>query len=124
MKQDIFKKPKHMTNIGGQALIEGLMMIGPRNAAIAIRKPDGEIIVEKRPLPKKSKFSKLPIVRGFVGIFKQMVLGIKALMYSAEFVDLEDDSEEDKKPSKFENFLDRVFGDKIEEILIYISVVI
>lgn len=124
MKQDIFKKPKHMTNIGGQALIEGLMMIGPRNAAIAIRKPDGEIIVEKRPLPKRSKFSKLPIIRGFVGIFKQMVMGIQALMFSAEFVDLEDEGEEDKKPSKLEGFLDRVFGDKLQTVLIYISVVI
>jgi len=121
MKQDIFKKPKHMTSIGGQALIEGLMMIGPKNAAIAIRKPDGEIVVEKRPVPKKGRVSKLPIIRGFVGIFKQMVLGIKALMYSAEFVDLEDDK--DKEPSKVDKFLDRILGDKLQDVLIYISVI-
>lgn len=121
MKQDIFEKPRHMTSIGGQALIEGLMMIGPKEAAIAIRKPDGEIIVEKRPVPKKSKFSKLPIIRGFVGIFKQMVLGIKALMYSAEFVDLEED--EGKGPSKVDKFLDRILGDKLQDVLIYISVI-
>ncbi|GAE88532.1 DUF1385 domain-containing protein [Acetivibrio straminisolvens] len=122
MKQDIFKKPMHMTSIGGQALIEGLMMIGPKNAAIAIRKPDGEIIVEKRPVPKKGRLAKLPIIRGFVGIFKQMVLGIKALMYSAEFVDLEEDG--DKEPSKVDKFLDRVLGDKLQDVLIYISVVL
>jgi len=97
------------------------MMIGPKNAAIAIRKPDGEIVVEKRPVPKKGRVSKLPIIRGFVGIFKQMVLGIKALMYSAEFVDLEDDK--DKEPSKVDKFLDRILGDKLQDVLIYISVI-
>ena len=89
------------------------MMIGPENAAIAIRKPDGEIIVEKRPTPK-SVFSKVPIARGAVGLFKQMVLGFKALMYSAEFVDLEDDTgEEDgenQKPSKIDKFLKKYLG--------------
>jgi len=50
------KKPKHMTSIGGQALIEGLMMIGPKNAAIAIRKPDGEIVVEKGRFLKKAEY--------------------------------------------------------------------
>lgn len=123
MKQDIYKKPSRMTSIGGQALIEGLMMIGPNNAAIAIRKPDGEIIIDKRPIPKRSKLSKLPIIRGFAGIFKQMVLGIKALMYSAEFVDLEEDEEENKEPSKVDKFLNRVIGDKMPDILIYISVI-
>ena len=74
-KNNRIYKSKHKTSIGGQALIEGLMMIGPENAAIAIRKPDGGIIVEKRPTPKKSAFSKVPVIRGAVGLFKQMVLG-------------------------------------------------
>lgn len=125
---DIYNKPTHMTSIGGQALIEGLMMMGPNNIAIAVRKPDGEIIVEKRPLPKRSKFSKLPLVRGVVGLVKQMVVGIKALMFSAEFVDLEVEEEEGKEPSKvdqfFDKFLGKVFGDKLQDALIYISVVI
>lgn len=125
---DIYDKPKHMTSIGGQALIEGLMMMGPNNVAIAVRKPDGEIIVEKRPLPKKSKLSKLPLVRGVVGLFKQMVVGIKALMFSAEFLDLEEEEEEGKEPSKvdqfFEKVLGKVFGNKLQDALIYISVFI
>jgi uncharacterized protein YqhQ len=125
---DIYDKPKHMTSIGGQALIEGLMMMGPNNVAIAVRKPDGEIIVEKRSLPKKSKLSKLPLVRGVVGLFKQMVVGIKALMFSAEFVDLEEEEEEGKEPSKvdqfFEKVLGKVFGNKLQDALIYISVFI
>ncbi len=123
---DIYDKPKHMTSIGGQALIEGLLMMGPNNIAIAVRKPDGEIIVEKRPLPKKSKLSKLPLVRGVVGLFKQMVVGIKALMFSAEFVDLEEEGEKEKEPSKFDQFfekvLGKVFGNKLQDALIYISV--
>ena len=123
---DVYNKPKHLTSIGGQALIEGLMMMGPNNIAIAVRKPDGEIIVEKRPLPKRSKLSKLPLVRGVVGLFKQMVVGIKALMFSAEFVDLEVEEEEGKEPSKvdqfFEKLLGKVFGNKLQDALIYISV--
>jgi len=125
---DVCNKPKHITSIGGQALIEGLMMMGPNNIAIAVRKPDGEIVVEKRPLPKRSKWSKLPLVRGVVGLFKQMVVGIKALMFSAEFVDLEEEEQEGKEPSKvdqfFEKLLGKVFGNKLQDALIYLSVII
>ncbi|ACL77663.1 DUF1385 domain-containing protein [Ruminiclostridium cellulolyticum] len=111
------------TTIGGQALLEGLLMIGPQYRATAIRKPDGEIIVEKHPQKPKGKLSKIPIIRGAVNLFSQMVIGVKALMYSAEFIDIED---EDKsyEPSKFEQFLERKFGDKITDIAIYFSVVI
>lgn len=125
---DIMKKPAHMTSIGGQALIEGLMMMGPQNYAIAVRKPDGEIIVENRPTPKRSKFSKIPIVRGAVGLFKQMVVGLKALMFSAEFVDLEVEEDKDKGPSKLDIFLEKLFGklfgDKVQDALIYFSVIL
>ncbi|PYG87189.1 uncharacterized protein YqhQ [Ruminiclostridium sufflavum DSM 19573] len=111
------------TTIGGQALLEGLLMIGPQFRATAVRKPDGEIIIEKQPMKPKGKLSKIPIIRGAVNLFTQMVIGVKALMYSAEFVDLED---EDKpyEPSKFEQFLDRKFGDKIADVAIYFSVVL
>lgn len=107
------------TSIGGQALIEGIMMIGPENAAIAVRKSDNEIIVEKRPLPGKNYFTKIPFVRGSINLFRQMVLGMKALMYSAEFMV----EEEEQKQSKFEMFLSKKFGDKGTSIIIYLSVV-
>jgi uncharacterized protein YqhQ len=122
------------TSIGGQALIEGLMMIGPENAAIAIRKADGEIVVDKRDLPKKIIWSKIPIIRGAVNFFRQMVLGMKALMYSASFVEIE---EEEEKESKFDLFLKKVLGQKryekleekfsgsnIPDFMIYISVIV
>jgi len=109
------------TTIGGQALIEGLMMIGPENSAIAIRKADGEIIVESKPLSKKSVFSKIPILRGAVNLVRQLVLGMKALMYSVEFVELEDDKK--AKPSKIDKFLEKILGDKLGDGAIYFSVV-
>lgn len=88
------------TSIGGSALIEGLMMIGPENAAIAVRKPDGEIIVEKRPLPISDNLTKIWLIRGVVNFFRQMILVYKALMFSASFVDLEEEESEEKKVKK------------------------
>jgi len=111
------------TTIGGQALLEGLLMIGPQYRATAIRKPDGEIVVEKHPMKPKGKLTKIPIVRGAVNLFTQMVIGVKALMYSADFVDFED-GEKPYEPSKFEKFLDRKFGDKVTDIAIYFSVIL
>lgn len=110
------------TSIGGSALIEGLMMIGPENAAIAVRKPDGEIIIDKRELPKKDIFSKIPVIRGAVNFFRQIVLVLKALMFSADFMEIE--GEEEAPPSKVDQFLERVFGDKLKDVAIYFAVII
>lgn len=109
------------TTIGGQALIEGLMMIGPKNVAIAIRKPDGEIVVEKKPLPVKSKWSKIPVIRGVVNFVRQMVLGVKALTYSADFMEYE---AEEEKQSKLDKFIDKILGDKAKNVAIIFAVVI
>lgn len=109
------------TTIGGQALLEGLLMMGPENIAIAVRKPDGEIIVDKRPLPKKTIFNKMLFVRGAVNLFRQMVIGVKAIMYSADFIELEDGQEQ--KPSKFDAFIERLFGDKFKDAVVYASVI-
>lgn len=111
------------TTIGGQALLEGLLMIGPQYRATAIRKPDGEIVIQKHPQKPKGKLSKIPIIRGAVNLISQMVIGVKALMYSAEFVDLEED-DKSKEPSRFEKFLERKFGDKVADIAIYFSVIL
>jgi uncharacterized protein YqhQ len=110
------------TSIGGQALLEGLLMMGPENIAIAVRKPDGEIVLDKRPLPGKSKWAKIPFIRGCVNLFRQMIVGVKALMYSADFVDLE--NEADQKPSKFDEFIERIFKDKGKDAVIYVSVIL
>lgn len=113
------------SNIGGEALIEGVMMRGPKSIAIAIRKPDGEIIVDKKPLNTLSiryKIFKAPIIRGMVGLIESMTLGVKALMFSAEFVETEDS--EAAKPSKFDEFIQKVFGDKLQNAITYFSVIL
>lgn len=109
------------TTIGGQALLEGLLMMGPENIAIAVRKPDGEIVLDKKPLPAKTGWAKIPFIRGSVNLFRQMVIGVKALMYSADFVELEDGQEQ--KPSKFDEFIEKLFKDKGKDAVIYVSVI-
>ena len=115
------KTEKHITSIGGQAILEGVMMRGPFKTAMAVRKPDGEIIckVDENGTKKKNKFLSLPIVRGCVNFISSLVLGMKAIMFSAEFVDLEDEEEAE---SKFDKWLEEKFGDKIKDIVIYVAI--
>lgn len=86
------------TSIGGQALIEGIMMRGPKHTAMAVRDPEGEIILEKWETKSstKSKFFKLPIIRGVFNFIDSMRVGYKCLMRSAEIAGLEDESPKDK----------------------------
>ena len=117
------EKAIHYTRIGGQAVIEGVMMKGPTKIATAVRKSNGEIVVDKKdlnPATSKNKFLKLPILRGVIAFISSMVTGIKCLMYSADQVDFDDD--EGYEESKFEKWLDDKFGDKISDIVIYFSV--
>ena len=117
------EKAVHYTRIGGQAVIEGVMMKGPTKIATAVRKSSGEIVVDKKdlnPITSKNKLFKLPIIRGVVSFISSMVTGVKCLMYSADQVDFED--EEGYEESKFEKWLDEKFGDKISDIVIYFSV--
>ena len=114
----------HKTSIGGQAVMEGVMMRGPKEIAIAVRKPDKEIIIEKRPISsvlQKSKILKLPIIRGCISFFESMITGVKALMFSAEFYDLEG---EEYTESKFDKWLEEKLGDKIKDVVIYFSVIL
>ncbi len=117
----IFIKQARPTSIGGQAVIEGVMMKGPENIAIAVRKPDQQITVKKEALQgiNKNNFSRIPIIRGVFALIGSMVLGIKSLTYSAEFFD--DGSEEEPK-GKFELWIEKIFGEKADDLLIYLSV--
>ena len=72
------------TTIGGQALIEGLLMIGPEKKAMAVRKIDGSIYVEQLPMGKFSRAAEIPFLRGCVRLYRQLVTGTAALMRSAE----------------------------------------
>ncbi|MBN1624160.1 MAG: DUF1385 domain-containing protein [Clostridia bacterium] len=110
------------TSIGGMALLEGIMMIGPEKKSVAVRKPDGEIDIKTEPLAHNKKIRKIPLVRGVYGIFTQMVYGIKSLMHAASLIETEEDG--DGEPSKFEKWMDKKFGDKAFNVMIYFSVVI
>lgn len=117
------EKKQHITSIGGQAVLEGVMMRGPSKSAIAVRKSDGDIDVEVKnnsSLVAKLKLAKIPIVRGCVAFFDSLIVGVSATMHSAEFIDLE--PEEDEKPSKFDEFIERHFGDKMLTIVMWVSV--
>lgn len=108
------------TNIGGQAILEGVMMRGKHMYAVAVRKPDKEIIVDKKKLKSdRPAFFKLPLIRGTVSLIDSLIIGMKTISYSAEFFDTEED-----KPSKFDKYLENKFGDKLNDILISCSVVI
>lgn len=117
-------KEQHITSIGGQAVMEGVMMRGPYNTAVAVRKPDGDIEckVEENGTKTRNAFLRLPIIRGCVNFVDSLVIGMRALMWSAEFVDIEGDEEEIE--SKFDKWLDDKFGDKIKDIVIYVSIAI
>lgn len=99
------------TMIGGQALIEGIMMLGPDKRAIVVRKPDGELEVKVEPRTAvKDKYPILgvPIIRGVAAFLSSMVGGVKALFYSAQF--FPEDGEEDEEPSKLEAWLEKRLG--------------
>lgn len=119
------KDKKYCTSIGGQAVIEGVMMRGPEVTAVSVRKPDGEIITDvntNKSLFKKVKLFKLPLIRGCVAFFESMIIGTKALMFSAEFFDMEDDT--DENPSKFDMWLEKTFGEKLKPIVIAFSILL
>jgi uncharacterized protein YqhQ len=122
MEKEIWKKPLRQCNIGGEALIEGVMMRGNNKMATAVRKSNGEIVVqtyEHIPVSKKFFLFKLPIIRGAVNMLESMVIGMKALMNSAEEVDIEQEEE-----SKVDKFLQKIFGDNMFRVMLYFSVAI
>ncbi|RII28936.1 MAG: DUF1385 domain-containing protein [Geobacter sp.] len=88
-------------NIGGQAVIEGVLMRAPRSLAIAVRRPGGDIVVKKEeviPLSERFPVVKLPVVRGAVALFSSLITGIKALNFSANEAMVEEEKEgEDKQ---------------------------
>ncbi len=122
-------KPKcHITSIGGQAVIEGVMMRGPKEIATAVRIPEGEIVVDKKPvssITQKLKFLKLPILRGVVSFIESLIIGTKSLMYSAEFFDIEEEEDKKKKEAMSEEERQKLEKkeSKMKTVAIYGSVV-
>lgn len=125
MKKQDSKKQKRITSIGGSALIEGIMMRGPKRTTVACRVDKDTIYtedIEVKPL-FKAKFWKLPLIRGIAGMIDSMRLSYKALGLSADKA-LEVGTMEEEEPSKFEKWLDEKFGDKLMKIVMVIATIL
>ena len=122
----IFMKDACPTKIGGQAILEGIMMKGADRTATVVRMPDKSLYIKTEKLPEQSKWMKFPIIRGVVAFIGSLVMGTKILLHSADVlesydgpnaVELEDD--------KLSLWLEKKFGkDKAWDILVYTSVVL
>ena len=112
---------KFKTMIGGQALIEGIMMRGPQEDAIVIRGKDGlQVEVTPRKLPKEKSVLRWPLIRGAVNFFDAQVTGVKALMRSA---DLSPEGGEEETQSKLDAWLERKLGnEKFQQFVIGMAV--
>ena len=118
--QETQPKEKFKTMIGGQALIEGIMMRGPEKDAIVVRTKDGlKLDVKPRKVHKKGSFATWPLIRGAVGFFDSQVTGVKALMQSADLAP----EELEEEPSKFDIWLENKLGnEKFQKVILGIAV--
>ena len=117
----IFLKDACPTKMGGQAVMEGIMMKGEKKTALAVRLPNDDIQIKTVPTKVYGKWTKIPLLRGVVAFIDSMVTGTKTLMDSAEM--LEDGDEEEYEESRFEAWLNKKFGAKgAWNLMIYFSV--
>ena len=115
-KQNTFR-----TTIGGQALIEGILMRGPKKQAVVVRSPEGLVIREEELKLVKDRYPilGLPLIRGSVTFLDSMFKGVKALMFSADYF-----PEENSEPSKFDRWLEAKLGnERMEKLVIAVAVV-
>lgn len=115
-------KSKRITSIGGQALIEGIMMRGPHTTAAAFVSHDGTVTAETfevKTLREKYRFLNLPLLRGTVSLIDSLRIGMKMLNTAADRY-MEDVGEEEE-PGRFEAWLDRVFGEKVMDVLMTVA---
>lgn len=116
------RRKSRYSGIGGQAVLEGVMMKNNEKYAVAVRKPDGEIEVEVETyqgLVHGSKIKELPFIRGIFNFLDSLILGTKALNYSASFYE-----EEEGKETKFDKAMDKMSGGNGEKLLSGIVTVI
>lgn len=112
------------SKIGGQGILEGVMMRAPSVCGIAVRKASGEIVYEKQSVKsaaEKNRFCALPIIRGVVTFFDMMVFGVRTMTRAAKMYD---DQAEDYKPSKFEQFVAKKSGKDIMDVAMVLAVIL
>ena len=115
------KKTTHYSGIGGQAVLEGVMMKNKDDYAVAIRKPNGEIEVEVdvyRGILHDSALKKIPFIRGIFNFLDSMILGMKTINYSASFYE-----DEEAEETKLDKALNKVSGGRAEKILMGVTTV-
>ena len=83
----IFVKDANPTKMGGQAVMEGIMMKGDKKTAVAVRLQSGDIHIKTEENPKKRTWAKIPIVRGVIVFVNSLIQGTKTLMYSADVLE-------------------------------------
>lgn len=118
---------KRITSIGGSALIEGIMMRGPKRTTVAVRTGEEEIYTEDltfKSLAERFKIFKVPFIRGIGGLIDSMRLSYKALMLSAEKAIDSIPEDEQEQPSKLEKWIDEKLGDKFMKILMVFASVL
>lgn len=115
---------KVFSGIGGQAVIEGIMMRNKNEYAVAVRKPNGEITIKKETyigITKKYKILGLPFIRGIFSMIDSLILGVSTLEYSASFFD---DDEESAPSNKFEKWVDEHVNEKTMGVVMAITTAI
>ncbi|MBQ2847964.1 MAG: DUF1385 domain-containing protein [Clostridia bacterium] len=117
-------KKNNYVAVGGQALMEGIMMRGPKGTAMSLRLPDGTIETQMKDfvsVRKKFKFFNIPVIRGVVSFIESMVFGYKLIMESAEktSIDMEEESE-----SKLDKWISNHFGPKMMAVIGAVSAVL
>ncbi|MGF6376996.1 uncharacterized protein YqhQ [Clostridiales Family XIII bacterium PM5-7] len=121
----IFLKDACPTPVGGQAVMEGIMMRGVERTAVAIRLPDGRIHMRTTPNKQRSKWAKVPIIRGVVSFISSLVQGTGILMYSADVLEASMSEDEAYEEDKIEQWMNKKFGKKgAWNIMIYLSVIL
>lgn len=116
------KNKSRYCGIGGQAVLEGVMMKNQEHYAVAVRKPDGKIEVkteEYRGCAGDSKWKKLPFIRGVFSFLDSLILGMKSLNYSASFYE-----DEEAEETKLDKVADKVLGDKAEAVFTTITMIL
>ena len=116
-------KERFKTSVGGQALMEGIMMRGPKNICCAVRKPDGTIETKVEPTPTHGVWTKIPLVRGAISMIESLIMGYKYMMYSAQ-VSMGDDYDPAEEETAFEKWVGDHLGKKAEDIMLAAAAVI
>ena len=116
-------KERFKTSVGGQALMEGIMMRGPKNICCAVRKPDETIETKVEPTPTHGVWTKIPLVRGAISMIESLIMGYKYMMYSAQ-VSMGDDYDPAEEETAFEKWVGDHLGKKAEDIMLAAAAVI